>query len=149
MKLNKDGTIDIRNLSPEEQAFMRKQIAMKFNSGDKCPKISADLNVQLHYVERVCKIIKQYGQEAIALKKMGRPIGSNGILTPTQESEIQKLLLETTPDVYKLSGFLWDNGAVRKLIKSKFGIEIRRTTLDKYLKRWGFTPQRPVIYNRQ
>jgi hypothetical protein len=26
---------------------------------------------------------------------------------------------------------------------------MRRTTLDKYLKRWGFTPQRPVIYNRQ
>ncbi|MDR0606292.1 MAG: winged helix-turn-helix domain-containing protein [Bacteroidales bacterium] len=29
------------------------------------------------------------------------------------------------------------------------GIEICRATLDDYLKRWNFTPQRPVIYNRQ
>jgi transposase len=149
MKLNKDGTIDIRVLSPEEQAFMRKHIALKFDLGDTSSKISADLNVQLHYVERVCRAVKLGGKESVALKKMGRPLGSNGILIVEQEALTQKLLLETTPDTHGYKGFLWDNGSIKQLIKDKFCIEIRRTTLDNYLKRWGFTPQRPVIYNRQ
>jgi transposase len=149
MQLNKDGTIDIRVLSPEEQAFMRNHIALKFGRGDRCPKISADLNVQLHYVERVCLSVKLNGEKAIALKKMGRPVGSNEVLTSEQEELTQNLLIETTPDVHGYNGFLWDNGSIKQLIKDKFCIEIRRTTLDNYLKRWGFTPQRPVIYNRQ
>jgi hypothetical protein len=80
---------------------------------------------------------------------MGRPVGSNEILTFNQEAEIQKMLLETTPDIHKYKGFLWDNRLIKRLIKDKIGIEIYRTTLDDYLKRWGFTPQRPVIYNRK
>jgi transposase len=149
MQLNKDETIDIRVLSPEEQAFMRKHIALKFARGDTCIKISVDLNVQLHYVERVCRAVKLNGEESVALKRMGRPIGSNGVLTSEQEELIQKLLIETTPDVHGYQCFLWDNGSIKRLIKDKLCIEIRRTTLDNYLKRWGFTPQRPVIYNRK
>jgi transposase len=149
MQLNKDETIDVRVLSPEEQAFMRKHIALKFARGDACLKISTDLNVQLHYVERVCRAVKLNGEESVSLKKMGRPIGSNGVLTSDQETLIQKLLIETIPEVHKYEGFLWDNRSIKRLIKEKVCIEIRRTTLDKYLKRWGFTPQRPVIYNRQ
>jgi hypothetical protein len=38
MKLNNDGTIDVRSLSPAEQAFMREHISMKFGLGDKSPK---------------------------------------------------------------------------------------------------------------
>jgi transposase len=89
------------------------------------------------------------GKESISIKKMGRPFGSNEILTSDQEAEIQKILLETTPDTHKYQGFLWDNSLIKRLIKDKIGIEMCRTTLDDYLKRWGFTPQRPVIYNRQ
>jgi transposase len=102
-------------------------------------------------VERVfiCLSVKLNGEKAIALKKMGRPVGSNGVLTSEQEELTQNLLIETTPDVHGYNGFLWDNGSIQQLIKDKFCIEIRRTTLDNYLKRWGFTSQRPVIYRRQ
>jgi transposase len=149
MRLNKDKTIDVRSLSPQEQEFMREYIAMKFAFGDKSPKISSDLNVQLHYVERICRAIRLKGKESIAIKKMGRPIGSNEILKSNQEAEIQRMLLETTPDNHGYKGFLWDNALIRRLIRDKIGVEICRTTLDDYLKRWGFTAQRPVIYNRQ
>jgi hypothetical protein len=71
MKLNKDATIDVRSLSQQEQAFMRGHIGMKFGLGDKSPKISSDLNVQLHYVERVCRAIRMNGKESISIKKMG------------------------------------------------------------------------------
>lgn len=79
--------------------------------------------MQLHYVERVCKIVRHSGMEAIALKKMGRPVGSNEILTFEQEEEIQKTLLETTPDTHKYRGFLWDNRLIRQLIKDKWGLK--------------------------
>jgi transposase len=149
LEVNKDGTIDMRKSSPQEQSFMREHIAMKLKLGDKCSKISKELNVQLHYVERICKIIRNRGKEAIELKKMGRPVGSNEILTSEQEAEIQRTLLATTPDTHGYRGFLWDNKLIKRLTKDILGVEICRTTLDDYLKRWNFTPQRPVIYNRQ
>jgi hypothetical protein len=40
-----------------------------------------------------------------------------------------------------------ENGIGRQF-PDTFGVEIRRTILDNYLKRWGFTPQRPIIYHR-
>jgi hypothetical protein len=46
---------------------MRKHIALKFARGDTCTKISVDLNVQLHYVERVCRAVKLNGEESVAL----------------------------------------------------------------------------------
>ena len=39
---------------------------------------------------------------------------------------------------------LWTRAAVMLLVKQEFGIELPIRTMGEYLKRWGFTPQRPI-----
>ncbi len=40
--------------------------------------------------------------------------------------------------------YLWTREAVAKLIQRKFGLRVSLSTSGRYLKRWGFTPQKPV-----
>ncbi|WP_374041111.1 helix-turn-helix domain-containing protein [Acidithiobacillus ferrooxidans] len=39
---------------------------------------------------------------------------------------------------------LWTRPAIRALIRDHFGVDLQERLIGKYLKRWGFTPQRPV-----
>ena len=43
-----------------------------------------------------------------------------------------------------MSFALWTRGAVQALIKKRCGIEMPIRTVGEYLKRWGFTPQKPL-----
>jgi len=61
-----------------------------------------------------------------------------------QEEEIKKLICDKTPDQLKLTFALWTRQAVQELIKVRFGIQIAIRTIGTYLKRWGFTPQKPL-----
>ena len=40
---------------------------------------------------------------------------------------------------------LWTRRAIKVLIVQKFGVELSDRLAGKYLKRWGFTPQRPEL----
>jgi len=44
----------------------------------------------------------------------------------------------------KLPFALWTRDAVRQLIVDKYGLKIAIRTIGEYLKRWGFTPQKPI-----
>ena len=59
-------------------------------------------------------------------------------------SGIQQLISEKMPDQLKMSFALWTRGAVQALIKKRCGIEMPIRTVGEYLKRWGFTPQKPL-----
>jgi transposase len=48
------------------------------------------------------------------------------------------------PDQLKLDFALWTREAVRQCIKQEYGLEMPIRTVGEYLKRWGFTPQRPL-----
>jgi hypothetical protein len=65
-------------------------------------------------------------------------------LTPEQEKEIQKKITEKTPDQLKMNFALWTRRAVCELIKHDYGLSMPVRTCGEYLKRWGFTPQKPA-----
>jgi transposase len=44
----------------------------------------------------------------------------------------------------KLTFALWSRAAVLLLVAQEFGIELPIRTMGEYLKRWGFTPQKPI-----
>ena len=39
---------------------------------------------------------------------------------------------------------LWTRGAVMELISWECGISLKIRVVGNYLKRWGFTPQKPI-----
>lgn len=74
----------------------------------------------------------------------GHEVGKMRRLRAEQEWLIQQLISEKMPDQLKLSFALWTRAAVGELIKQRCGIDMPTRTVGEYLKRWGFTPQKPL-----
>jgi transposase len=85
-------------------------------------------------------------EKAIAVKKCGRPLGYGRTLTNAREKEIQKAITDKYPDQLKLDFALWTREAVKLMIRQKYGVDMPIRTAGEYLKRWHYTPQRPVRY---
>jgi transposase len=48
-----------------------------------------------------------------------------------------------------IDGLLWSMRNLITIIAIMFSINIKRSTLAVYTDRWGYTPQRPIVYNRK
>lgn len=77
-------------------------------------------------------------------KKRGRPVGACRKLTMADEMWLREQIVDQSPEQMKLPFALWSRPAIKALIKARFGVEMQDRLIGKYLKRWGFTPQRPV-----
>lgn len=84
------------------------------------------------------------GMAALAVQKRGPKPGAHRRLTARQEQAIQRAITDTTPDQLKLPFALWTRAAIAQLIRRKFGLVVPVRTMGHYLKRWGFTAQKPI-----
>jgi len=53
------------------------------------------------------------------------------------------MILDTMPDQLKLPYALWTRKAVKELVFREFGIVLAINTMGDYLRKWGYTPQKP------
>ncbi len=135
---------DARKLSTEAQQELRELAVRLKESGKKYDEIAEIVNV---HPTTICTWYKAYqkgGIEALKIKKRGRRTGTCKTLTPLQEVEIQKHLIDKYPDQLKLPFALWTRIAVQQLINELFSIKMPIRTVGEYLMRWNFTPQRPL-----
>ena len=84
------------------------------------------------------------GTPALKPKERGRKSGEGRKLSAEQEAHIQKLIVEKRPEQLKMEFALWTRAAVGQLIEREFKIALSVRGVGKYLKRWGFTPQKPI-----
>jgi transposase len=82
------------------------------------------------------------GAAALKGRKRGRPRGSR--LLPHQAALTVRTIQDRCPNQVKMPYALWTRQAVREFIERKFGIRVSVWTAGRYLKRWGFTPQKPL-----
>lgn len=106
--------------------------------------IAAALGMGHVTVRAAIKAANAAGMAALAPKPRGRRVGQLRRLTAEQELHIQRLICKNRPEQFKLTFALWTRGAVMLLVQQEFGIELPIRTMGEYLKRWGFTPQKPV-----
>lgn len=92
----------------------------------------------------ICKRHAEGGAKALRDAIGGRKVGEGRVLTVAQEREVQLLIRDKTPDQIKLPYAQWSRNAVAELIADRFGIRLPVRTMGTYLKRWGFTPQKPI-----
>jgi transposase len=71
-------------------------------------------------------------------------VGSGRKLTMADEMWIRDRIVDDTPRQMKLKFALWTRPAIKALIYERFGVLLQDRLVGKYLKRWGFTPQRPI-----
>ncbi len=71
-------------------------------------------------------------------------MGMGSKLTPAQESQIRKMIIDKNPKQLKFDFALWTRRAVRALIKREFQIDLSLPTVGVYLRSWGMSAQRPA-----
>ncbi len=135
---------DSRRLSPAAQEELRRRAVAAVQNGATRTEVAHLLGVPRQTVGLWVQAYKSGGEDALAAKRRGRPKGSGTKLLPWQAAQIAKALKDQRPEQLKLPFFLWTREAVALLIERRFGIEVSRWTAGRYLKRWGFTPQKPV-----
>jgi transposase len=98
--------------------------------------------LSLNGVHRIWRRYKEKGYRGIASKKRGVQGGKK--INGRQSAEVRQLIKEKLPDQLKLPFGLWTREAVQQLILNRYGIELSRWQVGRYLKSWGYTPQKPI-----
>ena len=137
-------THDARTLSNDALEQLRRQAVRLHRRGEPNTAIAAIVGVDRRTVGIWLQRYAAGGAAALQAKPRGRKVGEQRTLTPAQETEIQRLLVDKTPDQLKLTFALWSRQAVRELLRVRFRIAMPIRTVGEYLRRWGFTPQKPV-----
>ena len=83
------------------------------------------------------------GEAGLISRKPGRAYLSGRTLTLPQEWVLRTILTSQAPSTRGLPFALWNRRAVQGLVKAEFNIDMPIRTVGEYLKRWGYTPQRP------
>src|SRR3990172_12499558 len=122
----------------------RKQVVRLHKRGTKIMRIVEMTGLSYPAVRRTIDLYEQGGWPAICPAARGREAGQARILSPEQEQAIQKIICDKRPEQLKMDFFLWSRAAVMQLIDQECQIKLGVRTVGKYLKRWGFTPQKPV-----
>jgi transposase len=135
---------DARSLTPQTQEEIRRQAIRLVKSGMKAKDVADQLEVSRKSVQEWKKIYKEGGMKALKARKQGRPMGSGLKLSEEQQAKIKVIICDATPEQLKMPFALWTREAVESLIMDLFKIKMERRQVGRYLKRWGFTPQRPV-----
>lgn len=133
---------DARSLSREAQEALRIRAVKAALTGLTQLKVASLFNVSRQALGHWLKVYQAQGLKALKTKRQGRPHG--GTLKPWQAAQIVKAIKDRCPDQLKLPFYLWTREAVAQLIERRFGITLSIWTVGRYLKRWGFTPQKPV-----
>lgn len=136
--------IDARKLSTDVQQELRYQVIRLRKQGRTFKEISAITGLNRSTCNMWWIRYQNEGKKVLKIKKRGRPTGSCRKLSEEQEKEIQKAICDKCPDQLKLPFALWTRVAVKQLIKQLWGMEVPIRTIGDYLKRWNFTPQKPL-----
>jgi transposase len=83
------------------------------------------------------------GSKGLVSKKKGVKPEDMRLLSNEQELQIQKMIVDKLPEQLKLDFALWTRKAIKELVEQEFGIVLAVRTMGDYLRRWGFTPQKP------
>src|SRR5919201_4770442 len=134
---------DTRSLPAAAQAALRNRAVRAVLEGMTQAQAARVFGVHHNAVNRWIKRYRQGGWEGLAEQRRGRRPGEQAALTEPQQQEVIALVRESTPDQLGLPGFLWTRDAVAELITQRYGLGLARTTVGGYLRRWGFSPQKP------
>lgn len=135
-------TQDARSLSPDAQEAIRMKAAKAVQDGTPISTVSRMFGVSREAIYQWKRAKEAGGAAALQGKQRGRPVG--GTLSQKQQRAIAKKITDKHPEQLKLPFYLWTREAIVLLIARKYGITLSVWTIGRYLKRWGFTPQKPV-----
>ncbi|WHA07347.1 IS630 family transposase [Candidatus Megaera polyxenophila] len=142
---------DFRKLSISAQASMRK-IALKLvKRGESQSSVGELIGVSRQTVNEWVRREKRGDKYAISGKLRGRKIGEKRLITEDQSKIIQGYVNISRPEDHNIKSALWSRKSVNALIKKHCGFFLPLSTIGEYLRRWGYTAQKPkkLAYEQQ
>ena len=133
-----------RSISPQELPDRRRQAVALFEAGHKRKDIAPIVGAHRNAVGQWIKAWQECGDASFNVTQPGRPTGTGRRLSGWEASMIKRIITDRVPDQLKFPFALWNRKAVQMLIKDRVGIDLPIRSVGNYLKRWGFTPQRPI-----
>lgn len=134
---------DARHLDAATQAHLRRLVVLAVRDGMKQTEAAKKYRVSLRAVNKWAALDRVGGLKALKPKRRGRPAGG-GRLNAKQAVRIRSLVIGKLPDQLKLPFYLWTRAAVAELMVREYGLRVSLTTVGRYLKAWGMSPQKPV-----
>jgi len=135
---------DARTLNQDAQEQLRRQAMRLIDQGRRQSEVARLLDVSQPTISLWRQRFLKGGWAALRKRKRGREVGTDRRLNREQEKEIQKTIVDHTPDQLKMTFALWSRHAVQQLIKDKYDVSYTLQGVGRLLKDWGFTPQRPA-----
>lgn len=137
--------IDARKLTAEGRQLLREMVVrLRKQSGMGVLELSAVSGAHPTTIKGWLARARREGEGSLGEKRRGRPVGTLRKLKMADEVWLREQIVGGTPQQMQLPFALWSRPAIKALIKERFGIDMQDRLVGKYLKRWGFTPQRPV-----
>ncbi len=133
---------DARCLAPAAQAQLRRRAMVAVRSGHTQTEVAALFGVSLRALQGWVARTRHGGLVAIQARPRGRPKSTQ--LSAEQTRQTIRRLHDRRPDQLKLPFDLWSREAVVQLIGQGCVVSVSVWTAGRYLKAWGFTPQKPV-----
>ena len=135
---------DARTLAPAAQAHLRRLAVKAVRAGLRQTVAAKTYGVSLRAVNKWVAIDKVGGLRALKPKRRGRRLGQGGRLRVAHAQRIRSLIVGKLPDQLKLPFYLWTRAAVASLMAREYGLTVSLTTVGRYLRAWGMSPQKPV-----
>jgi len=135
---------DARKLSSSAQHERRRQVIRAYKRGVNRHRIAHEVGLSYTAVRMIVKRYEDQGIRGLDIARRGRPTSSGRSLTADQEQHIQRLIKDHRPEQLKMDFALWTRAAVMLLVERECTVRLHVRSVGKYLKRWGFTPQKPI-----
>lgn len=133
----------MRKLPADAQEALRKRVMHAILvDGMKQTAAAKTFGVGRTSIHRWTCSVKENGVKALDAKKRGRP--SRSMLPGYQAASIVRTITDRCPDQIKMPFVLWTREAVRELIETRCDVKISLSTVGRWLRKWGFTPQKPL-----
>jgi transposase len=125
--------------SPEVLEYRRRLAIERIQDGYSTREVADFLGVDPSSVRRWLAAFRRHGGDALAAQPVpGRPPK----LTGTQEKIVRRWL-DDKPTEHGFATELWTGSRLARLIEQEWGIQFHPNYLESWLRRRGFTPQKP------
>lgn len=135
---------DARYQTLEQLHERRKQVVRLHRKGFGVMQIVSLSGLSYPTVRGVIDRYESEGAASVKPAARGKRPGEGRRLSAAEEKLIQQTICDKRPEQLKMDFALWNRVAVMELIKDKCGISLSVRAVGNYLKRWGFTPQKPI-----
>ena len=138
--------IDARSLSEGSLEVLRRQAHRLRIAGRTWGDIANLIGVHLTTVMKWSRRfdLGSADVDEVKLQRRGRRFGEKRTISLVEEILLRDAIIGTHPNRMSLPFALWNRKAVQEAIKIRLRLDMPIRTVGEYLRRWGFTPQRPV-----